>query len=97
MTTCIPSVLDEDLDYHDEDDTVKEQDGKDGAQEGTKKHCRIKDETAGGGNGTQVICLCCVLLGMSVMYCTLHSTVNDLQSLNFWCGSAYNKISADCI
>ena len=50
MTTCVPSVLDEDLDYHDEDDTVKEQDGKDGAQEGTKEHCRVKDETAGGEN-----------------------------------------------
>ena len=27
MTMCVPSVLDEDLDYHDKDDTVEEQDG----------------------------------------------------------------------
>ena len=34
---------------------------------------------------------------ISVMYCTLHSTINDSQSLNILCGSVYNKISADCI
>ena len=50
MTMCVPSVLDEDLDYHDKDDTVEKQDSKDGAQEGTKEHCRVKDETAGGEN-----------------------------------------------
>ena len=47
MTMCVPSVLDEGLDYHDKDDNVEEQDGKDGTKEGTKEHCRIKDKTAG--------------------------------------------------
>ena len=75
MTTCIPSVLDEGLDYHDEDDTVKEQDGKDGAQEGTKKHCRIIDETAGGGkwNTSYLLMLCTTEYECHVLHITFYS------------------------
>ena len=97
MAMCVPSVLNKYSNHHDKDDNVEEQDGKDGAEEGTKEHCRIKDKTAGGKNEKKCICLCCVLLGISVMHCTLHSKINGSQSLNIWCRSAYNKISADCI
>ena len=47
-TKCFPSVLDEDADHHDKDDNIKDQDGKDWAQEGTKEYCRIRDKATGG-------------------------------------------------
>ena len=97
MATCVPSVLDKGLDYHDKDDNVEEQDGKNGTKESTKEYCRIIDKTAGGKNEKKCVRLCCALLDISVMYCTLHLTINDSQSLNIWCGSAYKKISADYI
>ena len=57
----VPSVLDEGPDYHDKDDNVKKQDGKDGTKESTKEYCRIKDKTAGEGKmrpnvSTYVVC-----------------------------------------
>ena len=47
---CVPSVLDKYPNHHDKDDNVKKQDAKDGAEEGTKEHCRINNKTAGGKN-----------------------------------------------
>ena len=49
---CFPSVLDEDADHHDKDDNIKDQDGKDGAQEGTKEYCSIRDKATGGRKRT---------------------------------------------
>ena len=52
-TKCFPSVLDEDADHHDKDDNIKDQDGKDGAQEGTKEYCRIRDKATTGRKRTK--------------------------------------------
>ena len=37
-------MLDEDPDHHDKDDSIKDQDDKNGAQKGSKEYCRIRDE-----------------------------------------------------
>ena len=41
-------MLDEYTYHHNKDDNVKEQDGKDGSQEGTKEYTSVANETAGG-------------------------------------------------
>ena len=43
-TKCVSGVLDEDPDHHDEDDSIEDQDNKDGTQKGSKEDCRIRDE-----------------------------------------------------
>ena len=40
---------DEHRDHNEEDDTVEENDGKDGTQETAKEHSKFTNETAGGG------------------------------------------------
>jgi len=40
-------VLDEDPDHHDKDDSIKDQDGKDGPQEGTKEYTNVINEATG--------------------------------------------------
>ena len=42
----VVSVLDEDPDHHDKNDSIEEQDDKDGAQEGSKEYHRIRDKAA---------------------------------------------------
>ena len=37
-------MLDEDADHHDKDDSIKDQDGKYGAQEGTKEYPNVINE-----------------------------------------------------
>ena len=83
---CVPSVLDKHPNHHDKDDNVKKQDGKDGAEESTKEHCRINDKTAAGKNENK-----------STECHLMHWAIVNLQSLNIWCGSAYDKISAEYI
>ena len=46
-------MLDEDADHHDKDDSIKDQDGKYGTQEGTKEYCRIRDKATGGKKETK--------------------------------------------
>lgn len=46
-------VLDEDPNHHDKNDNVNEKDGKDGAQEGPKEHCTVKDKAAVERNENQ--------------------------------------------
>ena len=75
MFNCVSGVCNEDPNHHDKDDKIEEQYGKDGAQEGTKEYCRIKDKTAGGRNeNTKYLSM---LVGIeihaSVTCCTMHS------------------------
>jgi len=56
--TCkwVSRVLDEDPDHHDKDDSIENQDDKDGAQKGSKEYCGIRDEaTMEGEVRTKVI------------------------------------------
>ena len=50
MFKCVSSVCDEDPNHHDKDDNIEDQDSKDGAQEGTKEYCGVKDKATGGKN-----------------------------------------------
>ena len=44
----LSGMLDEYTYHYDKDDNVKEQDGKDRAQVGTKQHTSVANEAAGG-------------------------------------------------
>ena len=48
MIKCVLGVLDEDPDHHDKDDSIANQDDKDGAQEGTKEYTNVINEATGG-------------------------------------------------
>ena len=51
MNKCFQGPLDEDDDHHDKDDSIKDQDGKDGTQEGAKKHTNFINKAPGGKKG----------------------------------------------
>ena len=73
-------------DHHDKDDNIKDQDGKDGAQEGSKEYCRIRDEAAIDEGERTITCIseyechtCIVLFihQLTILECLLWACVQE--------------------